>query len=405
MASPVDTSVKFYRDDFPGAPVLNGVAGAAIGLLDACGTTGFGLRTATSVVVAGGVATVTLSSDAKNPNLLYSVVVVDGVTGGMTALNGEQRVTAANATTLQFATAVVDGTATGTITVKTAPFGLTKQYTGTNKAAYKFASVEASGLLLRVDDTGTTTCRVVAYEAMADVDTGTGPFPTSAQMSGGFHWPKSSTADATPRPWMLVADDRTMYPVIAGNATSGRSYFVPIFGDIVSNKSGDAWRCAISGAATSGVATGSGNTDGSCGAAHAGTSVTALDAYVARINIGLGGSAPLRKVGPLCRNDGSGAPSYSGSTGYSGFLAWPNPSDASLRIGEVECIVGSDIRGRLPGVFHTPLPVGGDVFTRGAVIAGAGAYAGKRMMVVPVGNPFGSPSGIMFFDITGPWRV
>ena len=44
MASPVDTTVKFYREDFPGAPVLNGVAGSLIDLLDACLCTGFGLR-------------------------------------------------------------------------------------------------------------------------------------------------------------------------------------------------------------------------------------------------------------------------------------------------------------------------------------------------------------------------
>ena len=76
-------------------------------------------------------------------------VLVDGVTGSMTALNGEQRVTAATATTLQFATAVADGTATGTITVKTAPAGWQKLYTGTNKAAFKSLAVESLGMLLR----------------------------------------------------------------------------------------------------------------------------------------------------------------------------------------------------------------------------------------------------------------
>ena len=187
MASPVDTSVKFYREDFPGAPVLNGVAGAAIGLLDACLVTGFGLRTATSVVVSGGVATVTLSSDAKNPALLYSVVLVEGVTGGMTDLNGEQRVIAANTTTLQFATAVADGTATGTITVKTAPAGWEKRFTGTNKAAYRSLAPESLGMHLWVNDAGTTTCNVRGFETMSDVDSGTGHFPTVAESStGGF---------------------------------------------------------------------------------------------------------------------------------------------------------------------------------------------------------------------------
>jgi len=133
MASPVDTSVKFVTETMPGAPVLSGTPGALISLLDALLVTGFGLRTATSVVVAGGVATVTLSSNALNANLLHSVILVDGVAAPMADLNGEQRVTAASTTTLQFATAVADGTATGTITVKSAPAGWEKLYSGTNK--------------------------------------------------------------------------------------------------------------------------------------------------------------------------------------------------------------------------------------------------------------------------------
>ena len=66
MASPVDTSVKFFNENLPDAPVLNGVAGSLIGLLTACMVTGFGLRTAVSLVVSGGVATLTLANEAKN---------------------------------------------------------------------------------------------------------------------------------------------------------------------------------------------------------------------------------------------------------------------------------------------------------------------------------------------------
>ena len=59
MVSPVDTSVKWARSTMPGAPVLTRAAGSLIGLLDALLVNGWGQQTATSVVVAGGVATAT----------------------------------------------------------------------------------------------------------------------------------------------------------------------------------------------------------------------------------------------------------------------------------------------------------------------------------------------------------
>lgn len=210
MASPVDTSVKFITENMPGAPVLSGTAGALISVLDALLVTGFGLRTATSVTVAGGVATVTLASNAQNANLLHSVILVDGVAAPMADLNGEQRVTAAGTTTLQFATAVADGTATGTITVKSAPAGWEKLYSGTNKAVYRSTHVQSAKHCLRVDDTGTTSARVVGYETMTDVDTGVGPFPTAAQMSGGGYWWKSIDATATARGYFFAADPRML---------------------------------------------------------------------------------------------------------------------------------------------------------------------------------------------------
>ena len=130
MASPVDTAGKLFNENLPDAPVLNGVAGSLIDLLTACLVTGFGLRTAVSLVVSGGVATLTLANEAKNANRLHTVVLVEGVTGALTALNGEQKITFASPTELKFATAAADGTATGAITVKTAPAGWEKKFPG-----------------------------------------------------------------------------------------------------------------------------------------------------------------------------------------------------------------------------------------------------------------------------------
>ena len=57
-------SVKWFTSDMRGAPVVSGTAGTLIAMLDACLVTGFGVVTATSVTVSGGVATATLPSKA-----------------------------------------------------------------------------------------------------------------------------------------------------------------------------------------------------------------------------------------------------------------------------------------------------------------------------------------------------
>ena len=198
MASTVDTSVKYITSDMPGAPVLNGVIGALVALTDACLNTGFGLRAVTSLVVAGGVATLTVANDVKNGNLLHSVVLVDGVTGPLVALNGEQKLTAVSSTQLKFATAAADGTATGTITIKQAPLGFDKVFSGTNTAVYRSANVLGTRMFVRLSDTVAQAARIVGYESMSDVDTGVGPFPTPAQMLGGGMWPRVPLQMPTP---------------------------------------------------------------------------------------------------------------------------------------------------------------------------------------------------------------
>lgn len=399
MASPVDTSVKFYREDFPGAPTLNGVAGSLIGLLDACLCTGFGLRSATSLVVAGGVATLTLASDAKNGNLLHSVILVEGVTGALTALNGEQRVTVASSTTLSFTTAAADGTAAGTITVKTAPAGWEKKFSGTNKAVFKSLSPEANTSYLWVSDTGTTNANVRAYEAMTDVDTGTGAAPTVADLSTGGFWAKSIAADATVNRWDLFADARAFY--YAPAAYSGVSptaigqgcYF---FGDIVAYKSGDAFAVALFAASS---APGNSPHFGSVWVgAQPGSAARFLRAYT-----GLGSAVAAF------------SPPVSGTNGYSGAEStmgvFPAPTDGGLRVSAIQATevatsgASSVLRGVLPGPYHVPQSGLASCFQRGNTVA----LGNKKLYVVYAGSSFSDTeantySGRGLIDITGPWR-
>ncbi|RYF39219.1 MAG: hypothetical protein EOO27_49535, partial [Comamonadaceae bacterium] len=216
-----DTTVKNFNSTMPGAPVLNGVAGALIGLLDACLVTGYDVKSAVSLVVAGGVATLTWSGTHSAAE--HSVISISGVTGPLVALNGEQKVvTKPNATSVTFATTAPDGTAAGTITFKMAAAGWTKAFSATNVAVYKSTAVGSNGFCYRVDDTGTLGARVVGYEAMTDAATGVGPFPTAAQMSGGGWWAKSVTANTTGIPWVVAADSRTVLfhaaPGVSANA-------------------------------------------------------------------------------------------------------------------------------------------------------------------------------------------
>ena len=401
MASPVDTSVKFYREDFPGAPTLNGVAGALIGLLEACLCTGFGLRSATSLVVSGGVATLTMASDAKNGNLLHSVILVEGVTGALTALNGEQRVTAASSTTLSFATAAPDGTAAGSITVKSAPAGWEKKFSGTNKAVFKSLSPEANTSYLWVNDTGTTNANVRAYEAMTDVDTGTGAAPTVLDSATGGFWMKSSAANATAVRWDLFADARAFYycPVpSSGAAPSNIGQCSHFFGDEVAYKSGDAFATAV----FSSTSAPGGNVG--LGAVFCNNQAPANSTNrFLRSYSGLGGAVSLFSA-PL-----SGSPqSVSGAD--VAFGVFPTPTDGGLRLSRIQVIeaalsgASAVLRGSKPGAYHTPQSDLYKYFQRGDVVA----LGEKKLYAIYAGatsgDMAGSVAGRGFFDITGPWR-
>lgn len=399
MASPVDTSVKFYRDDFPGAPVLNGVAGSAISLLDACLVTGFGLRTATSLVVSGGVATLTLSSDAKNANLLYSVVTVDG--SSITALNGEQRVTAASSTELKFATAAANGTATGTITVKTAPAGWEKKYNDTNVAVFKSLDVTSLGAHLWVNDAGTTNANVRAYESMTDANTGAGATPTLAEVATGGFWPKSVNANATAVRWDIFADSRAFYYAPVPAYSSSPTYIAQalmFFGDIVSYKSGDAF--------ASGVFASRGSVSDSVQYGHVLSSLQGNTSGVCkwlRSYTGLG-SAATAYAAPMTGS------AWGISGGDSTLGAFPSPTDGGLRLSEVHALegafngLGTVMRGEMPGAYYVPQSAVGTYFQRGDTTSTVG---GKKMYVVYAGSnayDTGTAGGRGFIDITGPWR-
>lgn len=239
-----DTSVKWFHSGMTNAPVCRGEVGALIEVLDACLLDGFSTRTPDSVVVSGGVATVTI--DAGNPYEKHSVIKITG--SSISDLNDEWRLASSTGTVFTFACPdVADGTATGASIVR-APAGWSKPFSDTNIAAYQSADTESTQLYLRVDDTLAQVAAVRGYENMTGVSTGTGPFPTVAQQAlTNFYWHKSSAANTTARRWLVVADGSFFYFYNTG-ATSGinqpNGWF---FGDVVSLMGGDSYNCVISG--------------------------------------------------------------------------------------------------------------------------------------------------------------
>ncbi|MFT4243564.1 MAG: hypothetical protein QM569_14925 [Acidovorax sp.] len=399
MTSVVDTSVKYISSSMSGAPTLNGVAGSLIAVLDALLVTGWGLQTATSLVVSGGVATLTFGS--AFPALVGSVILVAGA--GVEALNGEQKVVAVSGNTVSFATQADDGTATGTITARMAPAGWEKVFTGTNLAVYRSLSAEANGHMLRVDDTGTQYARVVGYETMSDVSTGTGLFPTAAQMSGGWYWPKSGAASTVGNAYVVAADSRffliNIAPYSYSLATATRG---PIFGfgDLISRRAaGDAYACVLSGNSATGMIS-TGSLDHGANALHA----------MPRGVAGLG-SAVLHYCLPY-----TGAYNYtSGSDPTLG--AFPSFVDGELKMSRrffntaINTVAGA-VRAELPGLYHVPQSLAADTLLQMAVLTGSGDVAGRNFMVLN-GAMQGTTTatatasgnaGVSLIDITGPWR-
>lgn len=397
-----DTSVKYFHSSMAGAPTLNGTAGSLIAVLDACLVNGFGLITADSVVIAGGIATVTKSTG--HPQEVGSVALVAGatVTGG--SINGEQKVTAATGTTFSFAaTGISNQTATGTITAKLAPATWAKTYSGTNKAAYKSTDVTATGCLLRVDDTATLTARVVGYETMSDVDTGTGVFPTTAQQSGGLFWVKSSTANATANPWMLFADGRTVYLARAyrgGNtSTEINNYELHAFGDPTPTKSGDPFACIISGELADQSASNVNNTAKSYYVNSTASSAN-LGLFMPRSYTGLGSSIQAARCFPSLHNNNTGSASgifITNATQY------PNPADGGLYVVPHYLFesVTFALRAVSPGFYCCPqsIPVGS--FASRDSVTGVTGLPGKTLKAITCQN---ANTATCFVDITGPWR-
>ena len=384
------TSVKTFASTDPGASALSGTAGSQLSIVKTCLVDGLGAGAVATLVVAAGIATATYS--AGHPFAVGSVGLFSGATPA--GLNGERRILTVSTTTVTYAApGIADGAATGSITSKRAAAGWLQLYAGANLAALKPSVPEATGCVLRIDDTGTLNARVRAFEAMTDVSNGVGLTPMESQVAGGLYWPKSSSANATARPWIVIADERGFY--LAVDPTGTGRYTLTYSGDIASLKSGDAYGYLLTGNQAD-QTNASIAPEGCCG--YSGRSARG-GAYLVRAHTAIGQSIAAQRLG--AHHNGATADVYAGTAGYS-VGTYPNGPNNGLMTGALE-LHALGIRGTLPGLLH-PVQDCGNAFATGAFVDGTDDLAGRRLLAIRTAPPSGAVvPGTVFLDVTGPW--
>jgi hypothetical protein len=272
--------------------------------------------------------------------------------------------------------------------------GWTIAFTATNIRAYRMATGGATGFYLRVDDSLAVNTISLGrealargYEVMTAISTGTGLFPTATQVVNGIAIRKSATNDATARPWILIADNKTFYLFTLSGDFSGYSGFA--FGDFYSLRTADAYRAMIIGRETNNTLVASDATDRLQSFVALG--VTAAGHYTPRQwNAELISSVLVGK---------HGAGQHSAAV-LAGVAEYPNPYDGSLLLAQIWLHenLGSNatIKGRLRGFWHFCHPVAAQV-NDGDTFAGSGALAGRAFVII---RPTPLASGIYVVETT-----
>lgn len=389
----INSTVRWFHNEMAGAPQID-CAGTSelIAILDACLLNGFDTKSVDSLVVSGDVATATI--DGGHDYEKHAVVTISGATPA--ELNGDWRITAADATTFTFAaTGIADGAATGTITaIRATPGYWEKAFSDTDKAAYRSTHPDATGLYFRIiDDQATTSgLRIRGFESMTDIDTGTRPFPTTTQISdANYCWRKSNTTSGAslPRPWTLVADESFVWFFMQFHSTQLATMYH--FGD-VSGRLDDAYRFVITGHTSSfPTSPGTNTNQNDFGGSNSG------GCYFARNAAGEEASPSIYvrhgRIGSIFPGWGPAFPDN--LTG--GYLFSP------VMAGSDDTSANSIMRGLVPGILQSWTDSAITLGTDLRRVVDPTAHYDRAVMVVAVTATVSSQSHVGV-DIWGPWR-
>ena len=258
--------------------------------------------------------------------------------------------------------------------------GWTKAFSGTNLASYRAPS--GNRFYLGIDDSTTLNARARGFETMTaagvSVASGSGPFPTDVQLSGGNYIYKGADT-GTARVWRLVSDGQTLHLSI-----NVATYFALFsFGDFASYKTADAYNTVIMGEVNA-------NAHTAALIAYTSYSSAQSGAFLTRPHTQLGGAATSCKT-----VDAAYGVSNNQQIGSSG-LSYPSPIEGALLLSRVQIgEPGSGVRGLLPGLWcpmHTRPLADGDTFS------GTGDLSGRTFMAWIVGN-----TGQVFIETSDTW--
>lgn len=370
----------FYSTD-TGAGSLTGQVGSGIAVLDQVLVNGYNEHTSgVSITRSGTTATVSKTSHGYRDGQIVNIR--DAVESDY---NGNFRITYVDANTFTYTVANSPSTpATGTIKTKVAPLGWTKPYSGTNVAVYR-APAGTNQMYWRVDDTNGQELRIRGYETMSDANTGTGPFPTVAQIANSCYLYKSSVSTSTARDWFVFSDGRIVYflSLYSGSSSTGCCGF--IFGEPRSNKSGDAYHAVTmgsTGTSSSALQSPTGFAPNTAQSGH----------YVCRPQTQVGSSAAVYKTLDLGLAYTSSSASSFGSYG----LAYPHGPDGGMYLSSIRLMESTSVyRALMPGIWN---PCHSRPLAHLDEYTGQGAFSGKKFKAINVDG-----SGQMMFEISDTW--
>lgn len=388
--------VKFFRSTDFGAPQLFGAAGGLLTVLDACLVNGYGQQNIASMTHLNNVVTVNTVSSHNLSSFSRQTIAGANEAG----YNGDHVITVYNSTQFTFIVqpgAITVDTATGTMTTKTGSAGWTKPFSGTNIGVYR----TGGGLqhYYRINDTTTIAARFVGYTSMTDVNTGTDQFPSTALLSGGSYWQKSTTTDGTnARAWIIIADDKTLHYWVNYSAAFDYSSLAMLsIGEFTPVNAGDLFASVIAG----------NNAQSSYSAMLFGLLMTSVglvltstntNTYAARSYNQIAVSPVIGKVADYSKN----AQSY---MGYGGLLPFPHPVDGGLYQCPIMLVEGgttgasSVIRGTMRGLAN---PLHNTPLSHLDIFEGNGDLLGKTFLVLTF-CPGGAYLGQVFVDISEEW--
>ena len=366
---------KFYYSTMKGAPNLASEWGSLLSVLKGCLLNGFNEQQVSSVAIADGIVTITLGSN--HGFIEHQVVSIRGA--DQAAFNTEYRVLSVTTTTITVATLLT--TATGMMTIKTAPMGWTEKFTGVNKSVFAAKDTIKNRFVLRVDNSlpvGYDTAwgkfaRIAIAEDMVDIDnfgsfakapTAPSNINTNEQGNGVtgapgvYGWAKwyhgietspflkeQSTAGQSPSlEWEIVGDDSCFYFWVKITNSDGRATYA--FAPIESVSSVDSFNCFLS--ATDGLRSSDANgeyiTTGGNSANCQWKSLDTSGKFVLRDYTGVGDTHEPCSLFSL--NVGNNQQ----ISGRSDNLPFPNKPNNSIVLHDAYVKTNNGIRGTLPTI-------------------------------------------------------